>query len=97
MAKSTYSPRSLSRQKYRKESENWKLWDCLCILKNKASYDNDSPKQNTLAHNIIYMMCREAACLLMNFLYYLELSYQAHQTTFSVKFVRRCKYCLELP
>ena len=62
MAKSTYSPRNLSRQKYKKESENWKLLDCLCILRNKASNDNDSPKQNTLGHNIIN---RRAFCMRM--------------------------------
>ena len=34
MARSTYSPRNQSHQiekeKYQKESENWKLWDCPC-------------------------------------------------------------------
>ena len=45
MPGSAYSPKNLSHQKYRKEIENWKLWDCLSILRNKASYGNDSPKE----------------------------------------------------
>ena len=32
-------------QKYRKESESWKLWDCPRILRKKALYVNDSPKE----------------------------------------------------
>ena len=32
---------------YRKETEKWTLWNCLYIhiLRNKASYGNDSPKE----------------------------------------------------
>ena len=45
MPKSTHSPKNLSHQKYTKETENWKFWDRLYILRNKASYGNDSPKE----------------------------------------------------
>ena len=85
MAISTYPPRNLSHQKCQKERENWKLWDCPCILRNKASYVNDSP--NTLALDITYMTCREAACPTDDFLYRLQLLYQGHPTTFF------CKIC----
>ena len=30
---------------YRKETEKWTLWNCPCILRNKTSYGNDSPKE----------------------------------------------------
>ena len=91
MVRSTYSLRNLSHQKYRKESENWKLWDCLCILRSKASYVNDSPKETPNSWYNMHDVSR-GSMPTDEFLYRLECT----QRLLSVKLVGKGKYCQEI-
>ena len=95
MARSTHSPRNLSQQKYRKESENLKaMWLFLHSKKLLNLVCLWFPEGNTLAfHMITYVTCCEAACLLMNFGTF---SVRGTQRLFSAQFVVRRKYCLEI-